>query len=89
MLRAFASTNGDYTRTATIVGMSPAEVRGEISSLLNGAISDVSGSIAAGAVTNGAQRSTRPPESAPTAGKAAKAPVKSAAAPAKSKAKRR
>ena len=36
VLRAFASTNGDYTRTATIVGMSPAEVRAEIASLLNG-----------------------------------------------------
>jgi DNA-binding NtrC family response regulator len=36
VLRAFASTNGDYTRTATIVGMSPADVRAEIASLLNG-----------------------------------------------------
>jgi len=36
VLRAFATTNGDYTRTATIVGMSPAEVRAEIASLLNG-----------------------------------------------------
>jgi two-component system response regulator HydG len=36
VLRAFASTNGDYNRTATIVGMSPAEVRAEIASLLNG-----------------------------------------------------
>jgi two-component system response regulator HydG len=36
VLRAFASTNGDYTRTAAIVGMSPADVRAEIASLLNG-----------------------------------------------------
>ena len=36
VLRAFASTNGDYARTATIVGMSPADVRAEIASLLNG-----------------------------------------------------
>src|SRR6476660_6620386 len=36
VLRAFASTNGDYSRTATIVGMSAAEVRAEIASLLNG-----------------------------------------------------
>jgi len=36
VLRAFATTNGDYTRTATIVGMSPTEVRAEIASLLNG-----------------------------------------------------
>ena len=36
VLRAFASTNGDYSRTATIVGMSPEDVRAEITSLLNG-----------------------------------------------------
>src|SRR6476660_3273522 len=36
VLRAFASTNGDYTRTATIVGMTPADVRAEIASILNG-----------------------------------------------------
>ncbi len=36
VLRAFASTNGDYTRTATIVGMTPADVRAELASLLNG-----------------------------------------------------
>jgi DNA-binding NtrC family response regulator len=36
VLRAFASTNGDYTRTANIVGMSPEDVRAEITSLLNG-----------------------------------------------------
>src|SRR5687767_5590232 len=36
VLRAFASTNGDHTRTAAIVGMSPADVRAEIASLLNG-----------------------------------------------------
>jgi DNA-binding NtrC family response regulator len=36
VLRAFASTNGDYARTANIVGMSPEDVRAEITSLLNG-----------------------------------------------------
>ena len=36
VLRAFASTNGDYARTATMVGMSPADVRAEIAALLNG-----------------------------------------------------
>jgi len=36
VLRAFASTNGDYARTATVVGMSPEDVRAEIASLLNG-----------------------------------------------------
>ncbi len=36
VLRALASTNGDYARAATIVGMSPADVRAEIASLLNG-----------------------------------------------------
>src|SRR5258705_6148790 len=36
VLRAFASTNGDYARTATIVGMSASDVRSEIASLLNG-----------------------------------------------------
>jgi len=36
VLRAFASTNGDYARTATMVGMTPADVRAEIASLLNG-----------------------------------------------------
>jgi DNA-binding NtrC family response regulator len=36
VLRAFASTNGDYGRTATIVGMSSDDVRAELASLLNG-----------------------------------------------------
>jgi DNA-binding NtrC family response regulator len=36
VLRAFASTNGDYARTATIVGMSTEDVRAELASLLNG-----------------------------------------------------
>jgi DNA-binding NtrC family response regulator len=36
VLRAFASTNGDYARAATIVGMSSEEVRAELASLLNG-----------------------------------------------------
>jgi DNA-binding NtrC family response regulator len=36
VLRAFASTNGDYARTATMVGMSSEDVRAELASLLNG-----------------------------------------------------
>src|SRR5213075_2684063 len=40
VLRAFASTNGDYARTATIVGMTTADVRAEIASLLNGKSSE-------------------------------------------------
>ncbi len=35
VLRAIASTNGDYARAATMVGMSPAEVRAEIASLVH------------------------------------------------------
>ncbi len=35
VLRAIATTNGDYSRAATIVGMSAAEVKAEIASLLN------------------------------------------------------
>ena len=60
VLRAFASTNGDYARTATMVGMAPGEVRAEIASLLNGA--DGAG---ASAMTNGAQRPSKPAESQP------------------------
>jgi DNA-binding NtrC family response regulator len=43
VLRAIASTNGDYSRAATMVGMTADEVRGEIASLLksNGDRSDV------------------------------------------------
>src|SRR5881398_2803421 len=51
VLRAFASTNGDYARTATIVGMSPADVRAEIASLLNGKPAEATTPAAA---TNGA-----------------------------------
>jgi len=78
VLRAFASTNGDYARTATIVGMNPADVRAEIASLLNGR-SDTS------TVVNGAERATKPAEA--PAGKAVKAPAKPA--PVKSKTKKR
>jgi two-component system, NtrC family, response regulator AtoC len=86
VLRAFASTNGDYTRTATIVGMNPGDVRAEIASLLNGKAGDRG---APGAV-NGEQRSARAPASSASAGKAAKAPAKAGAgAGAKSKAKKR
>jgi two-component system response regulator HydG len=85
VLRAFASTNGDYARTATIVGMSPGDVRAEIASLLNGRTGD---GAAAPGTENGAQRSAKPADSQPSAGKVAKAPAK-APAPAKSKAKKR
>jgi hypothetical protein len=84
VLRAFASTNGDYARTATIVGMSPGDVRAEIASLLNGRPADVGGSPA---TANGAQRPGRA-ESQPASGKVAKAPAKAPAA-AKSKPKKR
>jgi hypothetical protein len=76
VLRAFASTNGDYARTATIVGMTATEVRSEIASLLNG-----NGGSA------GAQSADKPGESVARAGKVAKAPAKAAAA--KSKPKKR
>ncbi|MFL5555359.1 MAG: sigma-54-dependent transcriptional regulator [Gemmatimonadaceae bacterium] len=88
VLRAFASTNGDYARTATIVGMSAAEVRAEIASLLNGAATAAPSTPTAGNAVNGAQRVTRPAEPAPAAAKS-KGPTKPVSAPAKSKAKRR
>ena len=88
VLRAFASTNGDYARTATIVGMSASDVRAEIASLLNG---NATGDGApAGANTNGMQRHGRPAEAPAPASKGGKAPGKPAAGPAaKSKAKKR
>jgi len=70
VLRAFASTNGDYARTATIVGMTPGDVRSEIASLLNG------GGGAGDAASNGAHRSTKASESTAPVQKAAKAVVK-------------
>jgi DNA-binding NtrC family response regulator len=86
VLRAFASTNGDYTRTATIVGMNPGDVRAEIVSLLNGTV----GERAAPRIENGAPRSGRAAESLVSAGKAGKAPAKAVAgAAAKSKPKKR
>jgi len=36
VLRALASTNGDYARAATIIGMSAGDVRAEIASLIGG-----------------------------------------------------
>jgi two-component system response regulator HydG len=89
VLRAFASANGDYARTATMVGMTPADVRAEIASLLNG---NAGGEHQTpGAVTNGAPRVSKPAETyTAAASKPAKAPVKATAAPApKSKAKKR
>jgi DNA-binding NtrC family response regulator len=80
VLRAFASTNGDYGRTATIVGMSAAEVRAEIASLLNGKPE------AAATGSNGAHA---PKDAGAAAGKVTK-PSKAPATPAaKSKAKKR
>jgi len=85
VLRAFASTNGDYARTATIVGMTPGDVRAEIASLLNGTAREEK---QPGSIANGVQRIAKSDE-APAVGKAAKAPVKASAAPAKSKARKR
>jgi DNA-binding NtrC family response regulator len=91
VLRAFASTNGDYVRTATIVGITPGDVRAEIASLLNGnAGGDMAPPAAAIGTQNGVQRSGKPPEAPAPASKTAKAPAKAAAgAGAKSKAKKR
>jgi hypothetical protein len=85
VLRAFASTNGDYARTATIVGMSASDVRAEIASLLNGTASDGQ---SAGTM-NGAQHAPRASESSAPGGKSVKAPVKAVASPAKVKPKKR
>jgi hypothetical protein len=84
VLRAFASTNGDYARTATIVGMAAADVRAEIASLVNGR----PGEAAAGAPSNGS-RVAKPADLPPAAAKASKAPAKAAVPPVKSKAKKR
>ncbi|HXN76027.1 MAG TPA: sigma-54 dependent transcriptional regulator, partial [Gemmatimonadaceae bacterium] len=85
VLRAFASTNGDYARTATVVGMSPADVRSEIASLLNGQTSDGQ---AAGSA-NGPQRVAKAGDAPAPAGKSAKAPAKASVSPAKAKPKKR
>jgi DNA-binding NtrC family response regulator len=85
VLRAFASTNGDYARTATMVGMTPADVRAEIASLLNGTASEAQ---SAGAM-NGAQHAAKAVESPTAVGKSAKAPVKAPASSAKVKSKKR
>jgi hypothetical protein len=87
VLRAFASTNGDYARTATIVGMNPGDVRAEIASLLNGSAGGGGGGASTGTV-HGAQRPGKPAESQMPAGKVAK-PAAKAPAAAKSKAKKR
>src|SRR5256885_3272992 len=84
VLRAFASANGDYARTATIVGMTPADVRSEIASLLNGKAGE-----AAPPAGNG-MRAAKAAHLPPVAAKAQKPPVKVAApAAAKSKPKKR
>jgi hypothetical protein len=71
VLRAFASTNGDYARTATMVGMTPADIRAEIASLLNGGAPAESSSAA-----NGAHRANKS-EQHPPAAKAASPASKS------------
>jgi DNA-binding NtrC family response regulator len=85
VLRAFASTNGDYARTATMVGMTAADVRAEIASLLNGTASEAQSGVAA----NGAQHAPKSFESPAPGGKSVKAPVKASASPAKVKSKKR
>jgi DNA-binding NtrC family response regulator len=85
VLRAFASTNGDYARTATMVGMTATDVRAEIASLLNGSASDGQ---SAGTM-NGAQHAPKAVESPAPGGKSVKAPVKAVASPAKVKSKKR
>ena len=85
VLRAFASTNGDYARTASVVGMTPADVRAEIASLLNGR----AGEGQAASTANGAQRAAKPADSAAAAGKSAKPPARASASPAKAKPKKR
>jgi DNA-binding NtrC family response regulator len=87
VLRAFASTNGDYARTATIVGMTASDVRAEIASLLNGSTVADGSAPAASGTANGMQRSGRPVDAPAAAAKAPKAPAKATAA--KSKAKKR
>src|SRR6266699_2164941 len=72
VLRAFASTNGDYARTATVVGMTPADVRAEITSLLNGQ----TGEGQAASSANGAQRAAKAADSPAAAGKGAKLPAR-------------
>jgi DNA-binding NtrC family response regulator len=75
VLRAFASTNGDYARTATIVGMTPGDVRAEIASLLNGSGGAGDGAASSGAA-NGAHRPVKATESAASQSKAAKPAAK-------------
>ena len=77
VLRAFASTNGDYSRTATIVGMTPADVRAEIASLLNGSEGAGGG---ASSTVNGAHWPVKAAESPASASKSPKPVSKGAKA---------
>ena len=86
VLRAFASTNGDYARTATMVGMTAADVRAEIASLLNGTDSD---SPPAQSTSNGASRAARDSDSSGPAAKGPKAPARASASSVKGKPKKR
>ena len=75
VLRAFASTNGDYNRTATMVGIPPAEVRAEIASLLNGKGAETSNPEA----SNGARSAKEPAGAAGKVSKPSRAPTPAAA----------
>ncbi|HEX9085315.1 MAG TPA: sigma-54 dependent transcriptional regulator [Gemmatimonadaceae bacterium] len=86
VLRAFASTNGDSARTATVVGMTPADVRAEIASLLNGKATEGQGT---GGAANGAPRVAKAADSSAPAGKSAKAPARASGSPGKAKPKKR
>ena len=77
VLRAIASTNGDYARTATIVGMTPADVRAEIASLLNGSAGAGGG---ASSTVNGAHRPAKAAELPASASKPPKPASKGAKA---------
>ncbi len=64
VLRAFAATNGDYGKAAGIVGMSAADVRSEIASLLQ--------SNGASGATNGSGPVAKPKKAVPASGAGAK-----------------
>ena len=83
VLRAFASTNGDYNRTASMVGIPAADVRAEIASLLNGKPADSSSGSGA---SNGVRAAK---DATPTVGKVAKPAKGPTPTAAKPKAKKR
>jgi two-component system response regulator HydG len=77
VLRAMASTNGDYNRAAAMVGMKPDEVRAEVASLVH-----------ANGVSGDGQGPAKQPARLPAAPQVVKKPA-AAAAPAKSKPRKR